>query len=252
METPAAENGVHTTIHSMFDSNRDWLEDRRKRVIKSIAEDRKIDVLCHFTRVENLSGILRDGLLSRTALERSGVSFIPTDMSRQDGYSEAVCLSISFPNYRMFYYKRELFRNCGPVRHSQWVVLLFDVRLLWELECGFCQQNAAAYSERSVSREEMRATPAFARMFSDSDGVSRQELWDLNIPRNYPTNPQAEVLVFDTVPTTYLREVHFHDIRALESWQHNHSTAVQAKMSYGPTYFLPRKDSELWQQDAAE
>ena len=232
--------------------NRGITENRRRRVIRWIAEDRKIDVLCHFTRVENLSGILWEGLLSRTALERSGAFYIPTDMSRQDGYSEAVCLSISFPNYRMFYHKRELLWNCEQVRHSQWAVLLFDVRLLWELECGFCQQNAAAYSERSVSREEMRATPAFERMFSDSDGVSRQKLWDLNIPRNYPTNPQAEVLVFDTVPTTYLREVHFHNIRALESWRQNYSTTVQASMSYGPTYFLPRKDFELWQQDAAE
>jgi len=252
LEIPAAENGVHTSIQSMSDSIRKRLEDKRKRQIKSFAEERKIDVLCHFTRVENLSGILRDGLLSRTALERSGASFVPTDMSRLDGYLDAVCLSISFPNYKMFYNKRELFWNCSQVRHSQWVVLLFGVELLWELECGFCLQNAAAYSERRVSREEMRATSAFERMFSDSDGVSRQKLWDLNIPRNYPTNPQAEVLVFETVPTAYLREVYFHGIRALETWQRNHSTAVQVKMDHGGYYFKARQDYKLWQQDSAE
>ena len=246
METPAAEKGIHTTMQSMSDLNREFLEDRRKKVIKSIAEDRKIDVLCHFTRVENLSGILRDGLLSRTSLERSGTSFVPIDMSRQDGHPEAVCLSISFPNYKMFYNKREWFWNCRQVSHSQWVVLLFDVKLLWELECGFCQQNAATYSERRVSREEMRATLAFERMFFNFGSVSRLELWDLNIPRNYPTNPQAEVLVFETVPTGYLREVHFHDKRALKAWRHDHSTAVQANMNYGSFYFVPRKDYDLW------
>ena len=135
-------------------------EQRRARDIMLIAKDRKIDVLCHFTRLENLSGILRNGLLSRTSLEKSGASFVPTDMTRQEGYPEAVCLSVSFPTYKMLYRKRVMFRQCNQVTDSQWIVLLLDAKLLWELECGFCQQNAATYSERRVSRKDMRTPQA--------------------------------------------------------------------------------------------
>jgi hypothetical protein len=79
----------------------------REAQIQQICDERDIETLVHFTRVENLSSILQNGLLSRKALETSGQQFLFNDPDRIDGHKEAICLSISFPNYKMFYPIRE-------------------------------------------------------------------------------------------------------------------------------------------------
>ena len=74
--------------------------------IKWHVRNRKIDVLCHFTRLENLIGILGNGLLPRRTLSERYIPFYAVDPYRRDDCPEAVCLSISFPNYMLFYSKR--------------------------------------------------------------------------------------------------------------------------------------------------
>jgi hypothetical protein len=43
-------------------------------------------------------------------------------------------------------------------------------------------------------------------MFDDSGGIIRK---DLNIPDCYTTDPQAEVLVFERIPTYYFKKIFF-------------------------------------------
>ena len=228
----------------MSDLIRDVQEQRRVKDIMWIARDRRIEALCHFTRVENLSGILRNGLLSRRLLHENRLPFFPIDYDRQDGYLEAVCLSVSFPNYKMFYSKRESFRHRYQVGHSQWVVLLWEASLLWEFECLFCQQNAAHDSVRSLPLEERRSPLAFEEIFRDFESVRRL---DLNLPRNYPTNPQAEVLVFGRIPISYLREIHFYNLDAWTNWYNADYIAYNANIFYGDLFFRERQDYRVWQ-----
>ena len=75
--------------------------------IQQICEERGITTLIHFTRIENLQNILQEGLLGRSFLEERRQEFLFNDNDRADGHKEAVCLSISFPNYQMFYRIRE-------------------------------------------------------------------------------------------------------------------------------------------------
>ena len=87
------------------------IESNREAQIQQICDERNIETLVHFTRVENLSSILQNGLLSRKALEileeTRGQQFLFNDRKRKDGHKDAICLSISFPNYQMFYPIRE-------------------------------------------------------------------------------------------------------------------------------------------------
>ena len=230
----------------MYDMIREIQEHRRVKDIKRITKDRKVDVLCHFTRVENLCGILREGLLGRRLLAQRGTPFFSIDDNRVDGYPEAVCLTISFPNYRMFYAKREEYLKKQNVSWNQWIVLLLEADLLWELTCAFCQQNAAHGSVSAIALEDRLRPLALEQVFFDFNGIRRV---DLNIPRNCPTNPQAEVLVFDTIPVSYVREIHFYDMDACTNWFSRNNVVTSAEFRYGDHYFSARKDYEVWRRE---
>jgi len=76
---------------------------RRRDAIRAYCAARRIDTLIHFTRLENLAGILADGILPRSAPGGQARRVIFNDGVRIDGHKDAVCLSVSFPNYKMFY-----------------------------------------------------------------------------------------------------------------------------------------------------
>lgn len=229
----------------MSDLLREVREIGRVREIRGIAKDRNVNFLCHFTRIENLVSILRNGLRSRFQLRRAGIEFCPTDLNRIDGHQNAVSLSVSFPNYRMFYSKRELFWKSEGVNWAQWVVLILKADVLWELDCVFCQQNAAHGSVITVPLEKRKMPLEFESFFCDFEEVCRL---DLGIPRNYPTNPQAEVLVFDQIPISYLREIHFYSTKAWENWPYRTYTANKANVFCSDYYFRRRKDYKVWQK----
>ncbi len=228
----------------MSDIFREVREIGREREIRGIAKDRQVDLLCHFTRIENLMSILRNGLRGRSQLRQAGIEFCPIDFDRIDGCEDAISLSVSFPNYRMFYSKREFFRRSEEVNWAQWVVLILEADLLWELDCAFCQQNAAHGSVRKVPLEDRRSSKEFEDFFYNFEEVIRL---DLGIPRNYSTNPQAEVLVFDPIPISYLREVHFYNSRAWKEWPFKSLAANHAEIFAGDYYFRERKDFKFWQ-----
>ena len=227
----------------MSDHIREFREHRRVEDIKWIVRDRKIDVLCHFTRLENLTGILGNGLLSRRKLGERHMQFYEIDKVRLDGCPDAVCLSVGFPNYMLFYSKRVNYFREQQVSNSQWVVLLLDVRILWELECEFCQQNAASNVERTIPKWERRMPEALEKMFSDFEDITRH---DLNLPRGFPTNPQAEVLVFGHIPAVYLKQVHFWDYFTFSNWHDHVRSLTAACVCHNPEFFSPRKDYEVW------
>lgn len=171
--------------------------------IQKIVKKRNIEALVHFTRIENLSSILKHGLLSRNEVENNNMDSLVTDSSRLDGYTSAVNLSISFPNYRMFFSKRQ---NMG----GDWVVLFIKPEVLYSKPCYFYSNNAAC---TTYSGLENRSSDAHLQnMFSDlavnnvGDRASRD---DLALPGNYPTNPQSEVLVFSTLSTAMIMGVAF-------------------------------------------
>jgi len=111
--------------------------------IEGIAKQRNIRWLVHFTRVENLESILKNGLIPRNNFEELDNEPLTNDKIRLDGYLNATSLSIEFPNYRMFWKCRCDAKEKDSIPHETWVVLGIKTSVLWEKDCAFCLTNAA-------------------------------------------------------------------------------------------------------------
>ena len=152
--------------------------------------------LVHFTRESNLESILNRGLVTRDMLTREGFNGF-NDNVRAD-YTSAVCVSIGFPNYKMWWG----IRKDNP--DVDFVLLVLEVRALWELPCAFCSANAALGAIAAIPIAQRQTPQAFQGMYADVVGKERAKL---NIPGDWPTNPQAEVLMLQGVPKNYIRGV---------------------------------------------
>jgi hypothetical protein len=96
----------------------------------------------------------------------------------------------------MFYQIR---RNNPTV---EWVVLGLKKSILWEKDCAFCVENAAHARVTRVPIEHRKGVAAFNALFGEIGGAQPRAV--LRIPDHYPTNPQAEVLVFDEIEPRYI------------------------------------------------
>lgn len=213
----------------------------RQIKIQNISQERGIENLIHFTHIENLNSILSDGLIPRTTLERDRKSFSSNDDLRLDGYQSSISLSVSFPNYGMFY----KYRSRSNEKTVDWVVLELDPSILWKLESAFCYKNAASGEMTKISVNE-RKQPEYLHKMFDDNGQNRQ---DLNLYDNNPTDPQAEVLCFGSISPEYIKGVHFYSELDKDRWilkNGEHAKSFNDKFYFGDYYFTPRADYSFW------
>lgn len=211
-------------------------KESRADSIQSFCAERGIKKLIHFTRLNNLKSILNYGLLGRGSLEKLTDKPIFNDAYRFDGYPEAICLSISFPNYRMFY-------KLNSANQKEWVILTLEPYILWEFDCAFFEGNAASNSSKNIALLRRREYSSLVQMFMDYRPNARQ---DLMIPEHYTTNPQAEVLVLEPIPPSYIGEIHFCDKAVMESWLDEHGKSYSQRFLVRHEYFTPRVDWRKW------
>ncbi|WP_448374526.1 DarT ssDNA thymidine ADP-ribosyltransferase family protein [Fervidobacterium sp.] len=203
-----------------------------KRLIKEEIEKRKIQYVVHFTSISNIWGILKHGIVPVSLHSAYGIRAKRNDFKRYDGFTEAISLSISFPNYRMFNKVRQ------ENKDDRWVVLLLDPSILWLEDCAFNKTNAASKKVKCVPVQQRKNFQAFLSMF---DNIELRE--KLNLPMNYTTDPQAEVLVFNTVSRGYIKWLVFENeedasLVKSEKWKR--------KTVFNQGYFGPRFDYQYW------
>lgn len=206
--------------------------------IKAIAADLKIPLLAHFTRVSNLASILEHGLLSTE--EARALSVVPhaNDLQRLDRHPDAISLSIAFPNYKMFYQCRQKYPR------EDWVVLIIDPAVLWTKRCGFYQRNAADHRVRDFTLARVIRASAFRSMFDPVEGVpTRQEqrLKDFE-----PTDPQAEILVFDAIGPESIEGIAFESHAVHDACAHLMGDRKWKVYSPGAGLFGSRGYSASW------
>lgn len=180
-------------------------------MIRAYCGLQKIASLYHFTRVENLSSIFRHGLRPVEALQSNRIPFRWNDEHRIDGHEDAICVSISHPNEKLFY----RWRMTNPAQ--RWVVLSLDPAILWENEVAFCAHNAADSRISKQDRRRLGSASAFSDLFVNGDAPPTRA--EQGLAPCDPTDVQAEVLVFQNIPASAITGAVFSDAASLTQWQ---------------------------------
>lgn len=188
------------------------LPDYSNQEIQQTAITLRIPSLVHFTRASNLESILKHGLCSITKASELGITPHINDSLRLDGHLGAISLSIAFPNHKMFY----SYRQKEP--DEEWAVLIIDPDILGRKNCAFCQRNAADHRVRQLPLSALMNADAFRDMFEVVNGIpSRQEQ---QLMAYDPTDPQAEVLVFQTIEPEYIGGIAFDSYNVQNAYSH--------------------------------
>ncbi len=221
---------------SLLEINKDH-EDK----IKEIIMNRKIEYLVHFTRIENLSSILKIGLYSVSEQLKNNIHSIRNDEQRIDKKLDCTSCSVMFPNFKLF----SSFRKYNSPK-SKWVVILLDKDVLFSPDNikYFCQKNAAGlYMGLDASSKKFCTADAFENMFYDPDlRVS------LHINDYLTTDPQAEILISDIINTKYISGICFEKQSDLDEYLKKYNDNFLSNYDYDiiPGFFYDRKDSEFW------
>lgn len=209
-----------------------------KNKILTFAENRGIEHCIHFTNVLNLPSILSYGLLSKSDLEYNWIDYNYNDDLRLDDLENSISVSITSPNYKMFYQLR-----CNNPS-KRWAVLVLDAMEILNLDCAFCYTNAANISVSSIPLTERKTYISFKSMFEEREGQATRAMMKLS--SNEPTDPQAEILVFDSIPTSAIQFVLFNDYNIMEQYTPLLND-VNIPFTHDLGYFYPRRDYAFWQ-----
>lgn len=190
---------ISTTDHTIEQVNNTQSNDYIYRFLMK----NNIDTLFHFTRLSNLDSILKYGIYPRDKVNSVCQSVIFNDQHRYDKRTNTSSLSISFPNHLMFFKYRMLDKN------TQWVVIGLDASILYKKNCLFCFTNAASKMISNLPDRDLQGIEALEKLFVRHNSLEN------NLPMNFPTDPQAEVLVFDIIEPKYIKFIHT-DSRSIE------------------------------------
>ncbi|CNK92135.1 DarT ssDNA thymidine ADP-ribosyltransferase family protein [Yersinia enterocolitica] len=184
---------------------------QRIQQIREIVAQREIKQLVHFTRIENLESIMQHGIVPIADAAEKQIAPAVNDQARFDGRTNASCLSITFPNYLMFF----KYRQENP--DVNWIVLGVDPSVLWLKNCAFCRYNAAD-ARISIQLLEALQTPAsLSGMFDEIEGLAPRQ--EHRLRTSDTTDVQAEVLVFDVIEPQYIFAAAFNNQETMNNFE---------------------------------
>lgn len=230
----------------------DNAEAARAHVLESMKK-RGVTRFVHFTKVDNLESIMMRGLMPLSLMNGVPKEESAQRLNRYEG-TDALCLSVEFPNYRTFYHRRCVESD------KTWCVLLLDARKVIErYEPQFYWTNAASKSFleprfNAGNRNDPCSAQAFDGMFYQTETPNRFLTVTPRagfIPDKYPTNPQAEIQIYDKITPDCISLVVFEDKESVARYQAAFSfgapacTVDQCEVNY----FAPRADWQEWRSE---
>lgn len=185
--------------------------------IQAIIDNKGLKYLVHFTNVLNLDSILKNGLYSNEDLDRNKIDAHTNDEYRLEELEDGICLSIKFPNSRMFYSCRQRDQS------TKWCVLVLDISILYEKECLFFDTNAAFGKFRNVDLEYLASAQAldglFANEIQNKDGLLQRSN---SLLTNDTTDVQAEVICMEHIEPKYIQGAIFNSNDLMSLYGNNY------------------------------
>mgnify|MGYP000103173541 CR=1 FL=1 len=190
-----------------------------RQEIEDFRVERGIPYFLHFTRAENLSSILANGLMPRSEMDKGNCCGVTNDELRLDNRRDFNCLSATFPNSKMFY----RFRSDHP--DTEWPILVINPRIISQRHTLFCWENAASSDISCADERQLSSLAAFQDLFAERDGhPTRVEQF---LQNSDPTHVQAEFLVKGTIPASAIYCVIFPSVPC----QNEHAEHVGERQS---------------------
>ena len=205
---------------------------------------RRVKHLLHFTQETNIDSIIQNGLIPRNAINTLAAKPNINDDIRLDNREHMNCLSIGFPNYQMFY----KYRMVSVTQGIEWGILLCSANVLLDKHCLFIPTNAASSSTDKQNDNDYKGIKAFEALYADIEGKPTRE--ELGLPNDWPTNPQAEVMVEGIIEPKYILGIAFNDDALTNKYKLKYpNLAVMTE----PSLWKPRIDyihwKKTWHQD---
>ena len=140
---------------------------------------------------------------------------------------------------------------------TPFVILCIDPKIILDLplrDISYLPDNAASSNINNVLH--FTGIEAAKGLFSDKTTVkgithSREEL---ALPKNYPTNPQAEVFLRGAIPIEYITSIHTENSDQNESVRSVLPNSISKKINIytKSKLYYPRIDHRFWQKPEAE
>ena len=126
---------------------------------------------------------------------------------------------------------------------EEWVVIVLKAEeIVQQLDCAYFEENAATHRSKRKDWTELNDLEAFQNMFKEDRRYYTLE-------DCYPSNPQAEVMGSNAIPSTMIKEIHVDS----DTWKRNAGMLNRLKSKYpgikfvcSNEYFKKRKDSKMW------
>ena len=188
---------------------------------------RNIKYFVHFTQLNNLESIITKGLLPVSKLEEKNYQYMHNDDSRLDQRYDAISLSVSFPNYKLFYVFREKYPDL------KWVVLLLDAEEIVKYNPAYFRHNAASAGFAGRDWSYFQGGASFEAMFAG--------MRDQRIPASYTTSSQEEIMVNRDIPPKVIKKIVFCDEREAKAFG-DKNPWIREKIIVDIKYFGNRVD----------
>ncbi|NBR23238.1 MAG: DUF4433 domain-containing protein [Micrococcales bacterium] len=175
---------------------------------------RGIEHLYHFTSIQNLESLRDNNFLGRETLVSSGLPFQASDLARIEPIDNAICFSFSKPNKFMMMNKISAGRDIVLLELDNPLEILSTTRFI---------ASPGNFGKQTIKAEFMN----WPEKFTGGLGLTRLFLNEnlrskYNLEPYETTDPQAELILLDSLPWKFVRRNLRIDNSGIRRWLHPH------------------------------